>query len=399
MPTSNIPSHLARAFAVAGLAASVGSLYAHVRLLANPSYASFCDISATVSCTQAYSSPYAFVWGVPVAVYGVLWFAFLVLIAFLRAGRPSSNPAAVSTLLFPFSLVGLPVVAYFAYAAFVVLHVVCLMCLATYAAAVGVAACAGAASWTPPGSLARRAVRDARSLVAGIGSFTLVVTYIAGALLVLAFFPRPEGASPLTQQQAAMSPRAFERWYQSLPRVAVPVPADGASVVIVKFTDLQCPSCGSTFFGYRPVLAKYEKTHPGAVKFVVKDFPLQAECNPLVTHSLHTAACDAAVAVRLAADRGRRDALESWLYAHQQTMSPAAVREAAARIAGVDDFDQAYAATISAVKQDVQLGLSMKIGGTPTYFVNGTALPFEQALSPEQFDAAIALELRKAGKM
>ncbi len=64
-------------FALIGLAAASASLYVHYNLLANPSYSSFCDVNATVSCTQAYTSKYGSVFGIPVALFGVLWFVFM----------------------------------------------------------------------------------------------------------------------------------------------------------------------------------------------------------------------------------------------------------------------------------------------------------------------------------
>ena len=36
--------------AAVALAASVAALYVHYRLIADPTYQSFCDVSATVSC-------------------------------------------------------------------------------------------------------------------------------------------------------------------------------------------------------------------------------------------------------------------------------------------------------------------------------------------------------------
>ena len=31
---------------------------------------------------------------------------------------------------------------------------------------------------------------------------------------------------------------------------------------------------------YKPILAKYEACNPGAVRLVLKDFPLNTDCNP-----------------------------------------------------------------------------------------------------------------------
>ena len=56
------------------------STYVHVRMLADPGYASFCDINADMSCTQVYESRYGSVFGVPVALGGVIWFAGVLLL-------------------------------------------------------------------------------------------------------------------------------------------------------------------------------------------------------------------------------------------------------------------------------------------------------------------------------
>ncbi len=59
------------------------------------------------------------------------------------------------------------------------------------------------------------------------------------------------------------------------------MPADGAKVLIVKFNDYQCPACGQSYLAYKPILEKYAASHPGAVKLVLKDYPLSSECNPI----------------------------------------------------------------------------------------------------------------------
>jgi protein-disulfide isomerase len=178
--------------------------------------------------------------------------------------------------------------------------------------------------------------------------------------------------------------------------MTVPVPSDGAAVVIVKFTDLQCPQCGITFFEMRPILSRYQAQFPGAVKMVTKDYPLQMECNSSMPRPLHTAACDAAVAVRLAKQRNKGESLEEYLYGHQPTMSPASVRDAAFAIAGVQDLDLQYPRVIGEVKADVGLGRLLGVTGTPTLFINGVRIV---AAAAQTIDLAIAYELKKAGRI
>ena len=40
----------------------------------------------------------------------------------------------------------------------------------------------------------------------------------------------------------------------------------GPSVLIVKFSDYQCPSCAQSYLDYKPILAKYAAQFPGAMK-------------------------------------------------------------------------------------------------------------------------------------
>ncbi|MGH9387604.1 MAG: vitamin K epoxide reductase family protein, partial [Vicinamibacterales bacterium] len=42
-------------FATFGLLASASSTWVHYQLLRNPGYSSFCDVNATLSCSEAYT--------------------------------------------------------------------------------------------------------------------------------------------------------------------------------------------------------------------------------------------------------------------------------------------------------------------------------------------------------
>ena len=98
------------------------------------------------------------------------------------------------------------------------------------------------------------------------------------------------------------------------------------------------------------------------------------------------------MAVRLAREKGKGEAMEEWLYSNQPAMNPDTVKKAAASVGGVTDFDARYQATLALVKADVAQGAQLQISGTPTFFVNGMRLP---GLRAEFFDAAIAWELKR----
>jgi protein-disulfide isomerase len=264
---------------------------------------------------------------------------------------------------------------------------------------IGLFLVSGAATSVPMITLPRRAARDLRVLLGSPLAVTLAVLFFAGAASTLAFFPR-EGVSASGETASVQAPTAnqrseFERWYASQPRVPLVVPADGAKVLVVKFNDFQCPACGQSYLAYKPIFAKYEADRPGVVKLVLKDYPLNRDCNENLGQTIHPSACDAAVAVRLAQPHNKVDAMEDWLYTHQPTMTPPGVRQAARDVAEIADFDAKYAATLAMVKSDIALGRQLGVKSTPTFFINGVKI--EGALPQQYFDQAIAFELQRAG--
>ena len=392
--------------ALLGLGASTAAAFVHYKLLSDVGYISPCDISATWNCSQVYESQYGTFWGVPVAVGGVIWAAAVTLLALagvVAAGgetRRAELATRIPGYIFVLAVPGLAAVLYLGYASIVVLKTYCLLCLLTYVAVVGIFLVSGAAADGSMTDLPRRATRDLRLLVSSPMALGATALFAAGAIALVALFPRPVTA---TTRAAAPTPAPapvvltgqqqseFERWYTSLPRVPVAVPNDGAKVLIVKFNDYQCPPCRMTYESYKPIIAKYQGQYPGKVKFVTKDYPLDPECNSNAPSGQHLAACEAAVAVRLARAKKRGEAMEEWLFQNQAQMTPDLVREGVKGVAGVTDFAAQYASQLELVKGDIALGALLQVKGTPTFFVNGVRIPI---VKPEFFDAAIAYELK-----
>lgn len=384
--------------ALLGLVASAAATWVHYRLLLHPGYTSFCDVSPTVGCTEAYLSPYGSLAGVPIALLGLLWFV-LVLALFL-APRSLVAPETVPTYLFALSTVGLAVVLYLAYGSFVVLKTVCPLCVPTYVAVIGLFLISGGAMTFPMSQLPARAARDLRTLVSTPAALVAAILLVSGAATAVAFFPR-EAVPAQTQAAPATATSGqqqteFERWYLEQPRVDPGVPAEGAAVVIVKFNDYQCPPCRRTYENYKSILAKYRASHPGAVRFVTKDFPLDPECNFNAPGGSHVAACEAAVAVRLAEKQNRREAMEDWLFANQATLTPDIVKEGVRTVGGINvsDFNAQYPSVLPLVKADIASGGALGVRSTPTFFINGRVIRGE--LAPQYFDAALAYELKQA---
>ena len=385
------------AFAALGLGASSWSSYVHYSLLTQPGYTSFCDVNNTISCTQAYLSPYGSLWGIPVALGGVLYFAFVLLMAGSAAPRPPQAAENVPGYIFAVSTVALAVVLYLAWASFFRLHALCMLCAVTYVAVIGIFLISSSATRVPISSLPGRAARDTSVLLKSPVALVLALVFGVGAVTLIYAFPRDAHSSaaappprqqfpPLTDQQRT----AFIQWLDLQPRLEIPVDSP-AKVTFVKFNDYQCPACRDTYFLYRDVAAKYAAG--GQVKFVTRHYPLESECNGSVPGGNHFVACEAAAAMVMAASKGTADKLEEWLFTNQASLTTASVKQAAADVAGITDFDAQYAQALVKVRADADLGTKLKVGSTPTFFLNGRKMDWR--LPPPALEAAIDHELSK----
>src|SRR5688572_22984983 len=147
--------------AAVALGASLASLYVHYRMIADPTYTSFCDISETVSCEAVYQSAYGTVRGVPVATGGAIWSALVLLLALVGLRSPKSDTAAaVAGYIFVLSTIGLAAVLYFGYASFFVLNRMCVLCVAVYVAVIGIFLLSGASAQVALAKLPTRVGRD-----------------------------------------------------------------------------------------------------------------------------------------------------------------------------------------------------------------------------------------------
>jgi protein-disulfide isomerase len=333
---------------------------------------------------------------VPVAIFGALYFAAVLAIAAL-AWRPAIKaPSYAPAYIFALSLPALAFVAYLAFASFFILHAFCILCVTTYVAVVGITLVSWRASRVPFGTVPGRASKD---LVAAAGNpvaLAVAAVLIVATVVTAKAFPSgnaPAGSAPVPVEAlpvVADADRAkLAEWWEVQPKEDLPVDGGGARVVVVKFNDYQCPLCGVTFNMYRPLFDK----HGDSVKLVTKHYPLEGECNPGVPGGSHLAACEAAAAVIMAEAKGTARQMEEWLFANQQTLTPAKVKQAARDVAGITDFDAQYPAALKRIRADAELGERLKVNATPTFFINGRRLP--EALAAQYMNVLIEIELNR----
>jgi protein-disulfide isomerase len=140
-----------------------------------------------------------------------------------------------------------------------------------------------------------------------------------------------------------------------------------ARVVIIEFSDYQCPYCVDYFTNtYRRVIADYVKT--GKVRYVVRDFPGE---------SIHPNALQAAQAARCAADQGKFWEMHDNLFTNQKNLGSTGITDSATA-AGLDaaTFRACFDSNkyVEGIRKDENEALQLGAKGTPAFFL-GTSDP------------------------
>ena len=377
-------------FALLGLLFSGWSALVHYRLLTQPDHASPCSGKAVFSCSDTYLSRFGSVGGVPIVLPGIMFFAIAALLAALGRGRPTDAANPTATYIFTLSTAGLAAILYLAWASWFVLERWCLLCLGTYVSMIGLFVTSGLATSVPASQLPRHVLTDVAMLAHRPAAVVSILVVTAVALALLSRFPRKPSTVAATGDRAT-----FAAAWIAQPRIDLGIPAGGATVLVVKFMDWHCGACRSAYLAHRPVLSKYEDTHPGAVKSVTKDYPLSSGCNANISSRGHKAACEAAAAVRLAAEHGQEQEMIDWLFANLVTLTPQSVETEVVRRLGITSFPSEYARLLPAIQRDIADASALRVDETPTYYVNGrlARTPGAAYLDPRDLDWAIQYEL------
>lgn len=136
-----------------------------------------------------------------------------------------------------------------------------------------------------------------------------------------------------------------------------------AKVVIVEFSDFQCPACAGAVPPLKSMLSLYGKD----IKLVFKHFPLR----------MHLKAPEAARAAECAGRQGRFWDMHDLLFESQAQWSEAGPDWLKPLIKKLQLDESAMSAclndpaTQAAVAEDIAEGEGVWVGSTPTFFING----------------------------
>lgn len=347
------------ATAVAGAGASAYLTVQHYA--ANHGASSICNINATFNCDAVNTSAWSEVAGVPVALFGMGYFAAMAYLAWRRltAEKPGS-PAGLAVG----AVLGSAASVFMAYQS-AQLGVWCLFCISTYIANLLLLVGSVLELRASEGGFQGSAFVSEIGPAAAVGLAVFVVGVVVyqnqakagpvgagggGGDDVGAFYEQPRGKITLTGTEP------FEG-------------AAEAKYVAVEWADFECPHCAKM----APQLAEVVKENPD-FKVYFKNYPISGDCNRFVQGQRHQFSCHAAAAGICAKQQGRFFDLAHAMFENQQYLADDDIKFMA-REKGFDPDKLATCmadpATMEVVKADIEGGGAAQIDGTPSIFLHG----------------------------
>lgn len=220
---------------------------------------------------------------------------------------------------------------------------------------------------------------------------TLILPFVLATVVILAVVYialRKESSAnqssskrEISINQMAVSRQEGNPWVNGNPK---------AKVVLLEYSDFQCPACASWQQVIELILNKFD----GQLRFEFRHFPLE---------SIHDKAFRAALAVEAAGRQGKFWQMHDLLFKNQDKWSENIGIEGTikqyARDLGLNvdlftrDFKDPQIKKI--VKSDIDLGNKLRITGTPTLFLNNKEI---KPKSVEDFENIIQNAIDAAGQ-
>lgn len=369
-----------------GLVISCYLLFRYFALHADPTIqgTGFCSTVLKMDCDAGLLSDMSKQLGIPVAGWGVVYFATLASLLVLgHILGPSFDPeAALGALVLAFAgacgSIVLAVIMTTGVAPF------CPLCMAIHVANVGLVL----ALWRFSGRTFRQTVwalvaagKYLLGRSAGSGSQTkwTCVGFLTTALIAVALYQ-----CVLFQTQrigGGISPTQVLIDYAFTPPQEIAIDSEDPQlgdgpVQLVMFSSFECPACKILCEYLRQAMTDRFR---GKLTIVFKHFPLGKACNPQVEQEMYPHACAAAWAAEAAKHQDAfwpfHDAL---LAANLSEPNDPITRVAQGMDLALARFDELRKAEITRdkVRKDIELGRHLGVMGTPTIFINGRRVTY-----------------------
>lgn len=307
---------------------------------------SICNLSSKFNCTIVESSSFSTLLGIPLSAWGIFWVITSIFLYYQgkKVGFKLWALWNILGLVFAFSYLAIMVF---------VIKTYCLLCLFVDLLVLSL------------NYISFSYIKDKYSLKTsllsfGVGSIvSLFLIFTIDYLVYLSF----KDLSQVKKFQSAPQVNLSERGELILGNPQ-------GELVVVQYTDFQCPACKKASEIVKEVLLKNSQ-----VKVIIKNYPLSNLCNPVISSLGHIWACNAASLAFCTQEQGRFDDFYDLAYKNQEAIKTSTDFIPLLKSKGFN-LEKLSACVMNSETEkkllaDIQEGNLLNIEGTPTFYFKG----------------------------
>jgi len=347
-----------------GLADAIYLSQSHYRVYTDVRYMSFCAISKAINCDTVSQSPYSILWGIPVPVWGIIGYAF-VLTLLVYAGAQSAEKQRmwsillIVTLFYSLFSIALGVISAYE------IHSYCLMCIVSYAINFLLLYYA----WLirrrfASNGLIDDILLDVRYLKHQQKIPVLIMS--AGFIIVitgLGTLMPPYWRMTLSPLSAAVSTGITDDGH---PWIGAAHPL----LEITEYSDYQCFQCKKMYYFLRRIIAE----NPDSIRLIHRHYPMDSKVNPLVKEPFHVGSAAMSLLAICAQSQGKFWEMNDILFNIDMSKGIMNPSELLSRV-GIDAAG--HSTNISdphymvQLLSDIRTGMKLGLSGTPGFVIDG----------------------------
>ena len=346
-----------------GLADSIYLAISHYRVYTDVGHKSFCALSRAINCDTVSQSPYAIMLNMPVAIWGVIGYAFILILLFI-AGSKNAGKVRIWSLIFWVTLIFSGQSVILAWISSYLIQSYCILCIVSY----GVNLALLFYAW-----LIRRRFTNYGLMVNTQKDILFIwknkvkyglafATFFVAVTFTWASYPNYWNFEP---------PRLSADIPSGITASGYPwIGAENAVFEITEFADYQCFQCRKMHFFLRQLIAE----NRDKIKIIHRHYPMDHEFNPIVSEPFHVGSGKLALLSVYAASKNKFWQMNDLLYGIAGQRKPIGTNELA-KILNLDSNELARSINDRSirhrVKHDIYTGNKLGITGTPAYLIEG----------------------------
>jgi protein-disulfide isomerase/uncharacterized membrane protein len=358
---------------VIGLVDAIYLAVSHYRVYAHIGYKSFCAISRAINCDTVSQSPYSIFLNLPVPVWGVIGYGFL-LLCLLFAGSKHAQKKRMWSIVFWISLIFTCYSVILALISTYLISSYCIMCIVLYAVNLILLYYA----W-----IIRKRFSDAGLMqdtkedilylwekkTQTLAAFSVFAIAVIGLWVFYPVYWNLQ-VPPLSDKTLTGINGDGHPW----------IGAESPLLEITEFTDYQCFQCKKMHFYLRQLVAQY----PDKIRLVHRHYPMDHIVNPIVKEPFHEGSGIMALIAISAARTNNFWPVNDYLFGVAGKKQTIRIREVAEKVGlNYETLKQTMNDRQSQLelRRDIWQGNKLKITGTPAYVIDG--MVYQGYIPPE----------------